>query len=83
MSEYDKNNAGIPAEGSEMPSKPLTSEGLFTLILPHNDRTDLLVRCLLCQRIFIGMEGFLKYKKGGIGFKVPGNQPKIVSKTLD
>jgi len=41
----------------------LTSEGVLTLILPSNDRTDLLVRCTPCQRIFIGMDGWMKHRK--------------------
>ena len=47
----------------ETDSHGLTSEGVLTLILPSNDRTDLLVRCTPCQRIFIGMDGWMKHRK--------------------
>ena len=40
-----------------------TSEGVLTLILPSNDRTDLLVRCTPCQRIYVGMDGWMRHKK--------------------
>ena len=58
-------------ESDEMPineedkiSKPkFSSKGIFTLILPANDRTDLLVRCTPCQRIYIGIEGWMRHKK--------------------
>ena len=41
----------------------LTSEGVLTVILPTKDRSDLLVRCTPCQKIFVGMEGWKRHKK--------------------
>merc|ERR1712223_84479 len=40
-----------------------SSKGIFTLLLPAHDRTDLLVRCTPCQRIYIGIEGWMRHKK--------------------
>merc|ERR1712226_769761 len=45
-------------------TKPkFSSKGIFTLILPADDRTDLLVRCTPCQRLYIGIEGWMRHKR--------------------
>ena len=48
------------AESSE---ERYSSEGVLTVILPTKDRSDLLVRCTPCQKIFVGMEGWKRHKK--------------------
>ena len=59
--------SGTISKESERPVKEFdlskfTSEGILTLILPCNDRRDLLVRCDPCRRIFVGMEGWMNHK---------------------
>ena len=45
------------------PEADFSSEGILTLIFPSNDRTYLLVKCTECQKVFIGMDGWIRHKK--------------------
>ena len=50
-------------ESDKNPKPKFSSKGIFTLILPADDRTDLLVRCTPCQRLYIGIEGWMRHKR--------------------
>ena len=60
---FTEQNTRLESESNTDSKGKLSSEGILTLILPSNDRTDLLVRCTPCQRIYVGMDGWMRHKK--------------------
>ena len=60
---FTEQNTKLESESNTDSKGKLSSEGILTLILPSNDRTDLLVRCTPCQRIYVGMDGWMRHKK--------------------
>ena len=69
---FTEQNTRLESESNEDSKGKLSSEGILTLILPSNDRTDLLVRCTPCQRIYVGMDGWMRHKKVYLSSKANG-----------
>ena len=53
-------NSGIKI--TKTPDVDFINEGVLTRILPSNYRRDVLVRCTECQRIFVGIDGWIRHK---------------------